>query len=316
MSLGKPLAAYRLTQGFGVTLVTAEPRMFTSSVKASFARLTGLVDHPHVHPALDMGGNREGTSIIASDDGIVDFAGPAICPGPECGGGLVVEVRVASGWHYLACHCSALAVRVGDRVRRGQTIAYVGSTGNSTGAHVHFQVYQVVSGSRVWWDPRLFFDGGARANDGTFGATLPDTATEADMLVLATVEPFVAAVSRPIGPHEVVNGYDPSVQGKPVDGYTNPLDRGTSVLVDAYVTVSYPDTTNPPIPRGRFLRVSKGGGLEGRLVVMPTAGALTPAPVTQPAPSTGITPAQLQQAEANARAAGIRDASANAAATK
>lgn len=50
-------------------------------------------------------------------------------------------------------HCSSLAVSVGQRVSKGQVIGYVGSTGNSTGPHLHLEVY--VNGSRV--DPLKFY---------------------------------------------------------------------------------------------------------------------------------------------------------------
>ena len=52
-------------------------------------------------------------------------------------------------------HASSLAVSKGQKVTKGQVIAYVGSTGNSTGPHLHFEVYQ--NGKRV--NPLQFYSG-------------------------------------------------------------------------------------------------------------------------------------------------------------
>jgi murein DD-endopeptidase MepM/ murein hydrolase activator NlpD len=56
-------------------------------------------------------------------------------------------------------HTSRIAVKTGDLVRRGQVVAYVGTTGRSTGPHLHFEV--LVEG--VPQDPAKFLAGGARA---------------------------------------------------------------------------------------------------------------------------------------------------------
>lgn len=54
--------------------------------------------------------------------------------------GYTVMLEHDNGRHTLYGHCSALLVSAGDTVRRGQSIAQVGSTGNSTGAHLHFEL--------------------------------------------------------------------------------------------------------------------------------------------------------------------------------
>ena len=53
-----------------------------------------------------------------------------------------MKVRHEDGFTTLYAHCSQIAVREGEEVYQGQVIAWVGSTGNSTGPHVHFVVYK------------------------------------------------------------------------------------------------------------------------------------------------------------------------------
>ena len=58
------------------------------------------------------------------------------------------------GYATLYAHCSKLIVSVGDKVTRGQVIAYVGSTGSSTGNHLHFSLYE----NSAHTDPMKFFN--------------------------------------------------------------------------------------------------------------------------------------------------------------
>lgn len=76
-----------------------------------------------------------GTTIAAADGGKVIHAS-----NDGTGYGLYVVIDHENGLKSYYCHCSKLLVRVGDRVYKGQSIARVGSTGNSTGNHCHFTV--------------------------------------------------------------------------------------------------------------------------------------------------------------------------------
>lgn len=79
---------------------------------------------------------RTGDPVLAVADGVVTFAGI------RSGYGDVVEVDHGNGLVTRYAHNSRLVVQVGDLVRRGQVIARAGSTGRSTGAHVHFEVWK------------------------------------------------------------------------------------------------------------------------------------------------------------------------------
>lgn len=79
---------------------------------------------------------RKGDPVLAVADGVVSFSGQ------RSGYGNVVEVDHGNGYVTRYAHNSRLVVKVGDLVRSGQQIAKAGSTGRSTGAHVHFEVWQ------------------------------------------------------------------------------------------------------------------------------------------------------------------------------
>ncbi|MGB0504035.1 MAG: M23 family metallopeptidase, partial [Thalassolituus sp.] len=58
------------------------------------------------------------------------------------GYGNLVEVNHGNGYKTRYAHCKEIEVNVGDIVRKGDIIALMGSTGRSTGPHVHFEVYK------------------------------------------------------------------------------------------------------------------------------------------------------------------------------
>jgi murein DD-endopeptidase MepM/ murein hydrolase activator NlpD len=76
-----------------------------------------------------------GDPVLAVADGVVSYAGV------RSGYGKVVEVDHGNGYVTRYAHNSQLLVQVGDLVRSGQQVAKAGSTGHSTGAHVHFEVW-------------------------------------------------------------------------------------------------------------------------------------------------------------------------------
>lgn len=108
----------------------------------------GMRRHPilgyrRMHSGIDFSA-RHGTTIVAVTDGRVSGAG-------RMGGcGNAVRLDHGNGLQTRYCHMSRLAVSNGQQVRRGQVIGYVGSTGLSTGPHLHYEMYR--SGRAV--DPR------------------------------------------------------------------------------------------------------------------------------------------------------------------
>jgi len=85
------------------------------------------------HEGIDLAG-KEGSRVLSSGDGIVSWAGE------RSGYGNLVEITHGNGYVTRYGHNKKLLVAVGDIVKKGQQIAVLGSTGRSTGPHVHFEV--------------------------------------------------------------------------------------------------------------------------------------------------------------------------------
>jgi murein DD-endopeptidase MepM/ murein hydrolase activator NlpD len=86
------------------------------------------------HAGMDFAA-KTGTRIWATGEGVVTMAGW------KQGYGNTVIINHGYNYMTLYGHCSALKVRVGQKVKRGEVIALVGSTGKSTGPHLHYEVH-------------------------------------------------------------------------------------------------------------------------------------------------------------------------------
>jgi len=120
-----PLPHATITQGFGPT-----PYVF----EASYAGF------PHFHTGIDLAVPL-GTPVFAAADGVVVLARPmADSGGVLVGYGNYVIIQHDAGLKTLYGHLLTIGVMEGDVVHRGQLVGLVGSTGNSTGPHTHFEV--------------------------------------------------------------------------------------------------------------------------------------------------------------------------------
>lgn len=86
------------------------------------------------HPGLDIA-NKAAPNVLAADAGIVTYAGCL-----NWGYGCHVQIDHGNGYHTLYAHFQQIYVKVGQSVGRGSAIGQMGSTGRSTGTHLHFEV--------------------------------------------------------------------------------------------------------------------------------------------------------------------------------
>jgi murein DD-endopeptidase MepM/ murein hydrolase activator NlpD len=115
----KPVSGAAISQGFGCTSVTIEP-----------------IDHGcpggHFHSGVDLAAG-SGTPVVATAPGAAHVIVSAI------GFGLHVIIDHGGGLQSLYGHLATVAVLDGDAVTAGEVIGAVGSSGNSTGPHLHFE---------------------------------------------------------------------------------------------------------------------------------------------------------------------------------
>lgn len=110
-------------------------------------RIDPVYGTPKMHKGLDFTAP-QGTPIYATGDGIVKTAGPS-----SGGFGNHVVINHGYGYESLYGHMFRIKARQGQRIKRGQVIGWVGSTGKSTGPHCHYEVH--INGQEV--DPVYFF---------------------------------------------------------------------------------------------------------------------------------------------------------------
>lgn len=97
--------------------------------------LSGFDYNPSAnHPAIDIDGE-DGDPVYASDSGVVVYAG-----WNNWGYGNMVVINHGNGWQTLYAHLSDYYASCGQSVFQGNVIASIGSTGNSTGSHLHFEL--------------------------------------------------------------------------------------------------------------------------------------------------------------------------------
>ena len=117
---------------------------WSGEIPAGAKRGTGIFGWPmsgwisqryhEYHPAVDIAGPK-GTSIKAADSGYVAVVGRS-----DTGYGRYLLIDHGNGFQTLYAHFSVIFVEVGQSVGKGQTIGLCGSTGKSTGPHVHFEI--------------------------------------------------------------------------------------------------------------------------------------------------------------------------------
>jgi murein DD-endopeptidase MepM/ murein hydrolase activator NlpD len=97
-------------------------------------QISGYNYDPVIHPAIDIGG-QTGNAIYATDNGVVVYAGWS-----DYGYGYLIVIDHGTGWQSAYAHLSAVGVSCGQSVFQGTMIGAMGSTGNSSGPHLHFEL--------------------------------------------------------------------------------------------------------------------------------------------------------------------------------
>jgi len=105
------------------------------------ARYLSGYDYSAIHPAIDIAGDT-GNAIFATDSGVVVYSGWS-----NYGYGYLIVIDHGNGWQSAYSHLSAVAVTCGQSVYQGGYIGAMGSTGNSSGPHLHFEL--VYNGAKV-----------------------------------------------------------------------------------------------------------------------------------------------------------------------
>ncbi|NJP10985.1 MAG: peptidoglycan DD-metalloendopeptidase family protein [Leptolyngbyaceae cyanobacterium RU_5_1] len=128
------------------------PLTIPAPITSAFGwRVHPISGTPRFHRGLDLGAPM-GTPVLAAQSGRVDTADFL------SGYGLTIILRHGNTQQTLYAHLSQVLVKPGDWVKQGQLIGQVGSTGASTGPHLHFELHQLTSEGWTALDPGMVFN--------------------------------------------------------------------------------------------------------------------------------------------------------------
>ncbi|HEY5118748.1 MAG TPA: M23 family metallopeptidase, partial [Anaerolineales bacterium] len=106
---------------------------------SSYHWLSGNAFSPPAHSGIDIAAYL-GMPVYAADNGVIVYAGWSQNRDGTPGYGNLVIIDHLDGWHTFYGHLSQINVTCGAKMFRGMTLGLAGSTGNSTGPHVHFEM--------------------------------------------------------------------------------------------------------------------------------------------------------------------------------
>lgn len=160
-----PIGGSEITETDGVKMAIGEP--LSLNVTSKFGLRTDPLTNEEnsTHYGVDISGQDGVTPVIAVSNGVVVSSaegdvGTCVNGDIECGGryGNYIVIQHTDGNYTLYAHLAtnSVIVKEGDSVKQGQLIGYVGSTGKSTGGHLHFEVRVGGNDSSSAKDPLLF----------------------------------------------------------------------------------------------------------------------------------------------------------------
>ncbi len=130
-SLGKDLMLSMIPNGHAV-------KEFKGITSAYGYRNHPITGKRHLHAGVDYRG-KKGDSVIATADGVVSYSGFK----KDSGFGNLISVTHSNGFRTVYGHLSKRLVKVGEYVQKGDVIGEIGSTGRSSGNHLHYEVWFV-----------------------------------------------------------------------------------------------------------------------------------------------------------------------------
>lgn len=153
-----------VSQKFGPSALRIEPAMYATGDKAYWLPYAGASYFDDFHPGIDRSASY-GTAVTAMEAGTVVFAG-----WKDGISGNQVEIEIRPNTRFSVNHLSVISCRVGQKISKGQTIGKVGTSGATTGPHVHEGLSIRETDSRgvyrtFLYNPALFLPGGKFAND-------------------------------------------------------------------------------------------------------------------------------------------------------